>query len=636
MKLLEQRLNFHHLEWNPIVQFGKNLVHSFMILLGLLGNLLLFKKIVLLITDFLTPNNLTGFWANQDLKQALQRSYKELSDFKFALDQSSIVAITDAQGLITYANDKFCEISKYSREELIGKNHQLVNSNYHSKHFFKTLWLTLQSGKIWKGEIRNQAKDGTYYWVDTTIVPFLNDQGKPYQYIAIRNDITERKKAEYQLLYDVFHDRLTGLANRSLFINEIEKCMEQVQKYPDDLFAVLCLDLDRFKIVNDSLGRTVGDQLLIAFAHLLQSLISYPNIVARLGGDEFAILLKSIQSPLEAIDLAKNINQILTNPFEIGDYQVFKTTSIGIVLGTNHYFQAENVLRDADIAMHQAKERGKGCLEIFDKEIHDQALVKMQLEIELRQALINQEFVVYYQPIVNLKTGKITGFEALVRWQHPQRGMISPAEFIPLAEETGLIVPIGNWVLQTACQQLKQWQNSTLIQSSLHPLTLNVNFSAKQFHLSNVIEIVEAILRSTHISLKDLKIELTESVLINDHKTLEGIDQLKSYEIGLSIDDFGTGYSSLSYLHRFPLDTLKIDRSFIQNIGEQGRQTEIVLAIISLAHNLGMDVVAEGVETEEQLNQLRLFKCEYGQGYLFSKPMGAEATEALLCSNPQW
>jgi len=244
--------------------------------------------------------------------------------------------------------------------------------------------------------------------------------------------------------------------------------------------------------------------------------------------------------------------------------------------------------------------------------------------------------VVYYQPIVNLKTGKITGFEALVRWQHPQRGMISPAEFIPLAEETGLIVPIGNWVLQTACQQLKQWQNSTLIQSSLHPLTLNVNFSAKQFHLSNVIEIVEAILRSTHISLKDLKIELTESVLINDHKTLVGIDQLKSYEIGLSIDDFGTGYSSLSYLHRFPLDTLKIDRSFIQNIGEQGRQTEIVLAIISLAHNLGMDVVAEGVETEEQLNQLRLFKCEYGQGYLFSKPMGAEATEALLCSNPQW
>ncbi|WP_197047558.1 sensor domain-containing protein [Planktothrix serta] len=573
---------------------------------------------------------------NRDLKQALKRSYKELSDFKFALDQSSIVAITNAYGSITYANDKFCEISKYTREELIGKNHRIVNSGYHSKHFFKTLWSTIKSGKIWRGEVRNQAKDGSYYWVDTTIIPFLDDKGKPYQYIAIRNDITERKKAEYQLLYDVFHDRLTGLANRSLLINEIEKSIEQVQKYPDDLFAVLCLDLDRFKVVNDSLGRTVGDQLLMAFSHLLQSLVAYPNIVARLGGDEFAILLKSIQSPLEAIDLAKNINHTLINPFEIGECQVFKTTSIGMVLGTNHYHQAENILRDADIAMHQAKEKGKGCLEIFDKEIHDQALVKMQLEIELRQALTKQEFIVYYQPIVNLEAGKITGFEALVRWLHPQRGMIYPAEFIPLAEETGLIVPIGNWVLQQACEQLQKWQLLRDRETLIHPLTLNVNFSAKQFNLSNVIEIVETILNKTNISLWDLKIELTESVLMDNNQTLEGISQLKSYHIGLSIDDFGTGYSSLSYLHRFPLDTLKIDRSFIQNIGERGRQTEIVLAIISLAHNLGMDVVAEGVETEQQLNQLRLFNCEYGQGYLFSKPLNAEATEALLRSNPQW
>lgn len=587
-----------------------------------------------------TRAGIQEFWAslfvNRDLQEALQRSYKELSDLKFALDQSSIVAITNAQGKITYANPKFCDISKYSREELLGQDHRIVNSGYHSKHFFTVLWSTIQSGKIWRGEVRNQAKDGTYYWVDTTIVPFLDGNNKPYQYIVIRNDITERKKAEFQLLYDIFHDRLTGLANRSFLISEIDKSIEQVQKYSQDLFAVLCLDLDRFKVVNDSLGRHAGDQLLIAFAHLIQSLVSHPNTVARLGGDEFAILLKSIRSPLEAINLAQQINHILSNPFEIGGHQVFKTTSIGIVLGTTYYHQSENVLRDADIAMHEAKEKGKGCLEIFDKKIHDQALIKMQLEIELRQAILNQEFVVFYQPIVNLKTGKIKGFEALVRWLHPQQGMISPADFIPLAEATGLIVPIGNWVLKQACQQLQEWQTLKTLKNSVHPLTLNVNFSAKQFDLSNVIEIVETILNITQISPGDLKIELTESVLIDNSKTLEIIAKLKSYHIGLSIDDFGTGYSSLSYLHRFPLDTLKIDQSFIKNIGQNSRETEIVLAIISLAHNLGMDVVAEGVETPEQLDQLRQFGCEYGQGYLFSKPMSATVTEALLHSNPQW
>lgn len=626
MKLIDNKPTFDYSHLNLRVDSAKQFLQLIRVLIFRTLN-----QTQAEIKLFLAP-----FFVNRDLQEALQRSYKELSDFKFALDQSSIVAITDAQGKITYANRKFCDISKYSREELIGQDHKIVNSGYHSQHFFTVLWSTVKSGKIWRGEVRNQAKDGTYYWVDTTIVPFLDENNQPYQYIVIRNDITERKKAEFQLLYDVFHDRLTGLANRSFLISEIDKSIERVQKYHQDLFAVLCLDLDRFKVVNDSLGRHVGDQLLIAFAHLIQSLVSHPNIVARLGGDEFAILLKSIQSPLEAIDLAKQINQILSNPFEIGGHQVFKSTSIGIVLGTTHYHQAENILRDADIAMHEAKEKGRGCLEIFDQKIHDQALVKMQLEIELRQAILKQEFAVFYQPIINLKTGKIKGFEALVRWLHPQQGMISPADFIPLAEATGLIVPIGNWVLQQACQQLQEWQTLKHQKNLVHPLTLNVNFSAKQFDLSNVIEIVETILNTTQISPGDLKIELTESVLIDNSKTLEIIAQLKSYHIGLSIDDFGTGYSSLSYLHRFPLDTLKIDQSFIKNMGQKGRETEIVLAIISLAHNLGMDVVAEGVETQEQLDQLRQFNCEYGQGYLFSKPLSATATEALLQSNPQW
>ncbi len=584
---------------------------------------------------------------HQQVQEDLQRSFKELSDIKFALDQSAIVAITDHRGIITYVNQKLCEISKYTQEELIGKNHRILNSHYHPSNFFKELWLTIKAGKVWKGEIKNKAKDGTYYWVDTTIVPFLDKQGKPYQYLSIRYDITQRKLAQQQLIHDTFHDSLTGLSNRALFINQLEQAIEQVGRHPDYLLALLFLDLDRFKVVNDSLGHSLGDQLLIALAHKLKACLNPTDLLARLGGDEFAILLRGIKDISDATRMADQIHLALTSPFRIDSHEVFTTASIGIALSSTEYDQAEHLLRDADIAMYQAKEQGKARYAIFDRGMHDHALSRMQLETGLRQALERQEFQVYYQPIVSLPSGKISGFEALVRWQHPERGMVSPAEFIPVAEDTGLIVLLGEWVLRQACCQMRIWQDKLISKgqavseraeaSSLSPLTISVNLSVKQFGQPNFIEQIDSILNETALATDSLKLEITESALIdNTEAAADLLSQLKARKIQLSIDDFGTGYSSLSYLHRFPLDTLKIDRSFINLLGKANQKVEIVQAIATLAHTLGMDVVAEGVETAQQLELLRAMQCEYGQGYFFSQPLDARAAEALITAAEQW
>ena len=448
--------------------------------------------------------------------------------------------------------------------------------------------------------------------------------------VALQNEITERKRAEKQLLHNAFHDSLTNLPNRALFMDRVDHVIKLASRCKDYRFAVLFLDMDRFKAVNDSLGHTKGDQLLITIARRLEECLRSGDTIARLGGDEFVFLLEDIKDINDATNVADRIQEALTLPFNLEGHEVFITTSIGIALSTTVYKQASDLLRDADIAMYRAKALGKVRYEVFDPSMHTQALTLLQMETELRRAIERGEFRLYYQPVVLLESGRITDFEALVRWQHPDRGLISPAEFIPLAEETGLIIPIGWWVLREACRQMRAWHMKFPF---TEPLTINVNISGKQFEQPDLIEQIRLILQETGFDGRSLKLEITESVLMENAESATAmLVQLQEVGIRFSMDDFGTGYSSLSYLHRFPIDTLKIDRSFILGLDVDIEKIEIIRTIVALACNLGMNVIAEGVETRQQLYQLKALQCEFGQGYFFSKPLDSETTEALIAA----
>jgi diguanylate cyclase (GGDEF)-like protein len=431
-----------------------------------------------------------------------------------------------------------------------------------------------------------------------------------------------------------FHDALTNLPNRALLAENLKFVIERARQHEDYQFAVLFLDLDRFKNVNDSLGHSIGDQLLITMARRLESCIREVDMVARLGGDEFAILLDGIPNQAEATNMARRIQEKLMSPFNLSGHEVFTSTSIGIAVSSTGYDHPENMLRDADTAMYRAKAQGKACYEVFDKGMHTHAVYLLQMENDLRRAIDREELRVYYQPIVSLDNGQLAGFEALIRWQHPERGFINPSDFIPLAEDTGLIVPLGLWILKRACQQLCKWQWQSPANRSLF---MSVNLSGKQVAVPSLVSDISEILEETHVDPKHLKLEITESaVMENADMAARLLKRLKALGVQLSIDDFGTGYSSLSYLHRFPVNTLKIDRSFVGRIGEAAENIEIVRTVISLAENMGMEVVAEGIETLSQLTQLRKLKCQYGQGYLFSRPVDAEAVSAWISKKPHW
>lgn len=428
-----------------------------------------------------------------------------------------------------------------------------------------------------------------------------------------------------------FHDALTDLPNRALLTEHIKLSIERPREHDELLFAVLFLDLDRFKNINDSLGHIAGDQLLIATARTLETCLRPTDTVARLGGDEFAILLDGMENQDHAISVAERIQQALTRPFNLIGHEVYITASIGITLNNGNYTDPENVLRDADTAMYRAKEGGKARFELFDSTMHSHAVALLKLENDLRRAIERNEFEVYYQPIICLETDDLYGFEALIRWNHPERGLVSPDTFIPIAEETGLIVDIGKQVLYESCRQMREWHLS----SPGKPLSLSVNLSAKQFAQPDLIGQVKKILAETGLAAEYVKLEITESVVMKNAEIATAmLMQLCALGVNLSIDDFGTGYSSLSYLHRFPVKTLKIDRSFIGRMGQGGENSEIVRTINTLAQNLGMEVVAEGVETAEQLTQLKSMNCTLGQGYLFSRPLSANAASAFIQDHP--
>ncbi|MDJ1177426.1 EAL domain-containing protein [Roseofilum sp. BLCC_M91] len=458
----------------------------------------------------------------------------------------------------------------------------------------------------------------------------------------LQGEINKKEKIATQLRYNAYHDPLTGLGNRALFMEHLQTAIDQAQASEDYQFAILFLDLDRFKVVNDTLGHTLGDLLLIELSQRLNQILQQQThlaieqgLISHLGSDEFAILLAPLSDLSQANQLAETIHQEMNHPFVVDGHEILTTVSIGIALSSTGYQRPEQVLRDADIVMYHAKSKGRARYEVFDLETHTRVMAQLQLENDLRRAvqflespdtLKHNQFIVYYQPITCLKTGLIAGFEALLRWQHPQLGMVSPVQFIPIAEETGLIALLGQWVLEEACHQLRLWESY-----GYHRLTMAVNLSGCQLSRPDLLEKIDQIIHKSQIHADHLKLEITESMIINNADYVKQVlSQLKQRSIKLCMDDFGTGYSSLSYLHRFPLDILKIDKSFVSNMGEDGEHSDIVMTIINLAHHLNMEVIAEGVETLGQLKILSELGCEWGQGYFFSRPMDGKRALSLL------
>ncbi len=534
------------------------------------------------------------------------------------------IFMLDTAGRITSWNEGAERVEGYRVEEILGQHFSCFYLTEDSNGPKPQRALETAEVEGWfEDEGWRVRKDGTRFWASVVITALKDVAGRLRGFSNVTRDITERKEA--------LRDALTGLPNRAWFIDHLKRTIARGKRHEDYLFAVLFLDLDRFKLVNDSFGHVIADQLLVAIARKLELCVRPEDIVARLGGDEFTILLEDIKDTSDATRVAERIHKELTPPFNLDGHEVFTTASIGITLSSQYYEQPEDCLRDADTAMYRAKILGKARHEIFDQSMHAHVVALLKLETDLRMALERHEFQIQYQPIVLLRTGRITGFEALARWQHPHRGPISPAEFIPVAEENGLIIPIGIWILHEACRQMFTWQTQFPVNP---PLEISVNLSRKQFAQPDLIERISDTLQETGLDARSLNLEITESVVMeNAAASTALLLKLRDRGIKLHIDDFGTGYSSLSYLHSFPADTLKIDRSFVTHIDAKGGDAEIVRAIVTLAHNLKMQVMAEGVETAEQLTQLRGLECEYGQGFFFSGAVDAEAVAALLESN---
>ncbi|HEY0545203.1 MAG TPA: EAL domain-containing protein [Pyrinomonadaceae bacterium] len=566
------------------------------------------------------------------ISEALRQSEEH---FRSAFDYAAVgMALVGTDGRWLSVNRSLCKLVGYSETELLETNFQSITHPDDLGASLADLYQMLEGTLINSTrEKRYIHKEGRVVWATVSASSVFDESGKPMHFILQAQDITERKQAEEQLQHAAFYDALTGLPNRALFTDHLQLAVSRAAQHQDYLFGVLFLDIDRFKNINDSLGHVVGDQLLKAVAGRLENCVRPEDTVSRFGGDEFAILLNDINNSADALAISERILREIESPFKLSGYDVFTSTSIGIALSTIGYHSPEEILRDADTAMYRAKAQGKGRHEVFDKVMHARAISRLQIESDLRHALERNEFEVFYQPIMNMEAVSISGFEALLRWRHPERGLVSPLDFIPVAEDTELIIPIGGWVLHEACRQVREWQMAFPLAA---PLTISVNLSGKQFKQSDLVGQVKQVLYQTGLDPLCLRLEITESMVMEDAEAATAmLRQLRSLNVQLSIDDFGTGYSSLSYLHRFPVNILKIDKSFVSRMAIDEESMGIVETIITLASKLKMDVVAEGIETQEQCDKLTALQCGYGQGYLFSKPVPSADARVLVSEEYQ-
>jgi diguanylate cyclase (GGDEF)-like protein/PAS domain S-box-containing protein len=538
----------------------------------------------------------------------------------------------DIAGNITFANPAALRMVGYTEEELIGQPHHrlmhpTINGNHHAS----------QNGYVQQPHIRDSfhrtddemfwRKDGTPFPVEYISTPMFSD-GNLVGVVVSFQDISERKRAEEQLRHQALHDALTGLPNRVRFLELLTHTMKYAQRRGSYPFAVLFLDLDNFKMVNDSLGHLDGDQFLITIAQRIATCLRTSDTIARFGGDEFAILLHNVRNRQDATTVVEKIQRDLARPIHLNGHEVTTSASIGIALSSNNYDHPADLLRDADTALHQAKAQGRNRYTIFDATMRAHVLEQLHLEAAFRRAIEREELRLHYQPIIALDTCTIVGFEALLRWQHPQRGLLPPSEFLRIAEEAGLMVQTGWWIVHEACRQLQAWHTQF---PNLRPLSVSVNLSGSELTRSDVVERIRQTLADTGLDAHSLKLEITENVMM-DHAetTIATLEALRDLGIQLCIDDFGTGYSSLRYLHRFPIKILKIDRSFISNLNNDIESAIITQSIVMLSHTLGLEIVAEGIETDEQLTYLQELHCEYGQGYRFARALASDAVEALL------
>ncbi len=565
-----------------------------------------------------------------DLTENLHRQRSEARFRSLVQHGSEIIIILDANGTIRYVSPAVERLLGYAPEALIGASlsQQIIHPKDLTSSTIFQQSLIDTPDKTQTIEMLMQHRDGSWLHFEMIGSNLLHDANIQGLLITSR-DISERKVFEQQLQHQAFHDPLTGLPNRALFMNRLQHALIRAERHtPNDLLALLFVDLDLFKVVNDSLGHEAGDRLLVAVANRLQRAIRPQDTVARFGGDEFMILLEDLPDEAGARAIAEEMLQKLRVTENINGYEIVVTASIGVALNYAGINSTSDLLRYADAAMYQAKREGKGRYHVFDGRTSTSLLERLELEQELRRAVEQEEFRVFYQPIIALNSRKVIGIEALIRWQHPRLGLIAPAQFIHTAEETGLIVPMGRWVLEEACRQVYQWQSER--EDDIR-LELSVNLSARQLQQPNLVAEIAEVLQKTGLNPMNLKLEITESVAMSDAEgMLTRLHDLKALGVKLAIDDFGTGYSSLSYLKRFPVDTLKIDRSFVSGLGQNAEDTAIVQAVVTMAHTVGLTVTAEGVETNEITAHLQGLGCDLAQGYYFAKPLPGAELEALL------